>query len=230
MRLDKYISQSSGLSRKEAKLMLKQRRVTVDGGVVVSADQPVGEANVIEVDGEMLSAPSKHYFMLHKPRGVVCARSDLLHPTVLSLIEEPFGQRLHPVGRLDIDTTGLVLLTDDGQWSHGIASPKKDKCKVYDVTLADTLVENAEERFKEGLLLKGEEKPTLAARLVRLSSTQVQVTLHEGRYHQVKRMFAALGNRVISLHRSSIGTLVLDAKLKAGEYRTLTKKEIEALK
>jgi 16S rRNA pseudouridine516 synthase len=230
MRLDKFVSQSSGLSRKETKIALKQGRITVDGYVIVSADYVVDENSLVELDGEDITPPGKRYYMLNKPEGVVCSTSDPRHPTVISLIDEPRAENLHPVGRLDIDTTGLVLLTDDGQWSHGITSPKKQKNKVYLATLAEPLVENAEKKFEKGMMLDGETKRTLPASLERLSPTEIKVTLQEGRYHQVKRMFAALGNCVIALHRESIGTLQLDPQLQPGQYRPLTNEEIEALK
>ncbi len=229
MRLDKYVSQSSGLSRKEVKLCIRQRRVAVDGRVVVSANDVVNEHCAVTLDGEVLSVPGNAYYMLNKPQGVVCATVDSRHPTVVDLIAG-HGRRLHPVGRLDLDTTGLVLLTDDGLWSHAICSPKRKKSKTYEVMLAEPLVENAEKIFEQGMALKGEVKPTLPAALQRLSPTKVKVTLYEGRYHQVKRMFAALGNCVIGLHRLSIGSLVLDPTLQRGEYRMLTTQEVENLR
>ncbi|MCW8994509.1 MAG: pseudouridine synthase, partial [Psychromonas sp.] len=129
-------------------------------------------------------------------------------------------------GRLDADTTGLTLITDDGQWSHQITSPRRKCAKRYRVTLAQPLADNAVERFKEGIQLKSENQPCLPATLIRLSETEVLLTISEGKYHQVKRMFAALGNHVISLHREQIGKIELDKNLAAGEWRYLTEDEV----
>jgi 16S rRNA pseudouridine516 synthase len=132
-------------------------------------------------------------------------------------------------GRLDIDTTGLVLLTDDGDWSHRITSPRHRCSKTYRAVLAEPLDESAVTRFAEGLLLRNEGKKTLPAELELLSPTEARLTLSEGRYHQVKRMFAALGNRVVALHRERIGAVALDAGLQPGQWRELTAQEIAAL-
>lgn len=230
MRLDRFVSRSSGLSRSEVRRLLRGGAVSVDGRVVTAADLMVAEHNRVLLDGRPLSMPGLRYFMLNKPAGVVCATEDGRHPTVVSLLEEPRRETLHPVGRLDMDTTGLVLLTDDGQWSHGITAPRRHKDKRYRVTLAEPLAADAIARFEQGLLLHGESHPTLPARLEMVSPTLVCVTLREGRYHQVKRMFAALGNHVIALHREAIGGVVLDPALAPGQYRLLSAAEIEVLR
>lgn len=230
MRLDRFISQSTDLSRKEVRQALRQGIVTVDDILIQAPEFNVSEHNHVELNGQPISAPGKRYFMLYKPLDVVCSTSDPKHLTVLSLLDEPRVDTLHPVGRLDLDATGLVLLTDDGQWSHGITSPRRHKAKIYTVSLAEPLAEGAEKYFQRGMLLKGENKKTLPAELEILSPTQARVTLEEGRYHQVKRMFAALGNRVITLHREAIGAIQLDPTLAPGEYRRLNTAEIEALK
>jgi len=230
MRLDKCLSQSTGLTRKETKQILRQGRVRVDGEVVKTADLKLSDANIVEFDGHEIAPPGNLYIMLNKPQGVICSTRDPNHMTVLDLIDEPRAHTLHPVGRLDIDTTGLVLLTDDGQWSHGITAPKKHKDKVYRVTLAEPLVETAERKLAKGIMLNGEDKRTQPAELERISDTEVHIAIHEGRYHQVKRMFAALGNHVEALHRESIGGLALDPELEPGEYRPLTEQEIESLR
>lgn len=230
MRLDRYVSQAAGLSRAAVRTLLRRGAVTVDGVVVKAAERQVSSGNRVTLDGAPLALSGPRYFMLHKPAGVVCSTSDGEHATVLSLLEEPRRELLHPVGRLDVDTTGLVLLTDDGAWSHGITAPRRHRDKVYRATLAEPLAADAAARFAVGLLLKGEEKPTLPAQLEALSPTEVRVTLHEGRYHQVKRMFAALGNRVIALHREAIGTVALDPALAPGQYRALRADEVEALR
>lgn len=230
MRLDRYVSQAAGLSRAAVRTLLRRGAVTVDGVVVKAADLQVPAGGRVELDGQALTLSGLRYFMLHKPAGVVCSTRDGDHATVLSLLDEPRRGLLHPVGRLDVDTTGLVLLTDDGTWSHGITSPRRHRDKVYRATLAEPLAADAAARFAAGLRLKGEEKPTLPAQLDILSPIEVRVTLHEGRYHQVKRMFAALGNRVVALHREAIGAVTLDPRLQPGEYRALRDDEVEALR
>ncbi len=230
MRLDRYLSHSTGLSRSDAKRLLRRGEVTVNGAVTKSGSYTVAEGDVVEVMGREQQAPGPRYFMLHKPDGVVCASKDARHITVTALLDEPRAEALHPVGRLDIDTTGLVLLTDDGAWSHAITAPRHKKPKVYRVWLAEPLDAEAAERFRRGVELEGESKATLPAGLEPVSETEVLVTLHEGRYHQIKRMFAALGNHVAALHRESIGPVVLDPALAPGDYRPLTPEEIEALR
>ncbi len=230
MRLDRYISQSSGRSRSAVRALLQRDAVAVDGITVRDPSLQVSSANAVALEGVLLAPPGHRYFMLHKPLGVVCATEDGRHPTVISLLHEPRREALHPVGRLDIDTSGLLLVTDDGQWSHGITAPRRHKEKRYRATLAEPLSADAVAQFAAGLMLQGEERPTLPARLEPLAPTEARVTLQEGRYHQVKRMFAALGNRVVALHRESIGPVTLDPALAPGEYRPLRADEIEALR
>ncbi len=230
MRLDRFVSQSSGLSRSAVRRLLRCGAVSVDGNVVTAADTAVNGNSRVELDGRPLAAPGFRYFMLNKPAGVVSATEDARHPTVVSLLDEPHRDMLHPVGRLDIDTTGLVLLTDDGQWSHGITAPRRHQDKRYRAILAEPLTDEAAARFRTGLLLRGETRPTLPAELEAVAPTVVRVTLREGRYHQVKRMFAALGNRVLTLHREAIGGVALDPVLEPGQYRALSAGEIELLR
>lgn len=231
MRLDRYLSQSTDLSRKQAHQLVRQGEVRVDGVVVKDPGYNVVAGRRVELDGDVLEPPGHRYLMLYKPQDVVCSTSDPNHATVIDLVRDlPRADALHPVGRLDIDATGLVLLSDDGQWSHGITSPKRHKPKRYYVRLAEPLAERAEKRFQAGMLLQGETKKTLPAELQVISPTEARVILEEGRYHQVKRMFAALGNRVIELHREAIGAVQLDPDLQPGEYRPLTPTEVEALR
>ncbi len=230
MRLDKFISQNLGCTRKETKQLLRQKLIEVDGSTLCTANQQVDESNHITFRGRTLHTPGPLYFMLNKPEGVICATKDSRHPTVLDLLDEPRVQTLHPVGRLDIDTTGLVLLTNDGQWSHGVTSPKRHKIKRYRAHLAEPLIEGVEKKFAAGIMLKGEHKRTLPAQLKRITATEVELSIAEGRYHQVKRMFAAMENAVTALHRLSIGPLNLDDELPEGHYRPLNRHEIESLR
>lgn len=229
MRLDKAISQVTDLSRAEVKRAARAGRITVNGQVITDPATKVGETDLLCLDGEPLSEPGPRYFMLHKPLGCVSATKDSEHPTVLDLLDEPNKQQLHIAGRLDIDTTGLLLLTDDGQWSHRVTSPRHHCDKTYYAHLAEPIEENAVSKVAKGIWLEYEKKRTKPAQLEILYRNEVRITIGEGRYHQVKRMFAALGNRVLELHRERIGDIVLDPELQPGEYRPLTAEEIQSV-
>ncbi|QHQ40783.1 16S rRNA pseudouridine(516) synthase RsuA [Microbulbifer hydrolyticus] len=229
MRLDKAISQVTDLSRAEVKRAARQERITVNGMAVTDPSSKVCETDELCLDGEPLNEAGPRYFMLNKPLGYVCATKDGEHPTVLDLLDEPNKHKLHIAGRLDIDTTGLVLVTDDGQWSHRITSPRHHCEKTYYAHLADPLDDSAIDKFKKGVWLNNEKKRTKPAKLEILYRNEVRITISEGRYHQVKRMFAALGNRVLELHRESIGTITLDEDLPEGMYRPLSEAEIASI-
>lgn len=229
LRLDKLVSQVTDLSRAEAKRAARQGRISVNGEVVSDPAQKVLESDTVMLDGDSLQEPGPRYFMLNKPLGYVCATKDSEHPTVLDLIDEPNKQKLHIAGRLDIDTTGLVLITDDGQWSHRITSPRHHCEKTYYALLAEGIDDSAIEKFAKGIWLNNEKKRTKPAKLEILYRNEVRITISEGRYHQVKRMFAALDNRVLELHRERVGDIVLDEDLPEGEYRALTSEEISGM-
>ena len=226
MRLDKYLSQASDWSRKEAKRLLRAKVVTVNGTVVTDSSLTIGDADKVAVDGEVLAKPGPRYFMLHKPQGYVCATNDGFHPSVLELLDEPRRDNLQIAGRLDSDTTGLVLITDDGQWNHAITAPNRGCSKSYLVTTANTINPELIDIFARGMTLESDHKPTLPAQLEILFDNEARLTIREGRYHQVKRMFAAAGNRVLELHRERIGGILLDPDLIEGDYRPLTTDEI----
>jgi len=206
--------------------LLRADAVCVDGSVVRDPALAVRADQAISLDDALLDWPGARYVMLHRPAGYVCSAADTHHPSVTELVEEPWAESLHSAGRLDVDTTGLVLLTNDGQWSHRLTSPRSQCSKAYIATLRDPLGDNITARFARGMLLEGESRPTLPARLEQLDTHTARVELQEGRYHQVKRMFAACGNHVEALHRERIGTLVLDATLEPGEWRALTEDEV----
>ena len=229
MRLDKFIGHATDLSRAKIHILIKRGEVTVNGELANKGAQQICEQDQILLQGEAVLAATTRYLMLHKPLGYVCANSDSEHPTVLDLLELPNKQNLQIVGRLDIDTSGLVLITDDGQWNHRITSPKSQCAKVYRVTTADPIKEDLAERFASGILLQGEKKPSKPAVLKPLNIHTAQLTISEGKYHQVKRMFAATGNHVTALHRERIGAITLDAALEPGEYRHLTDCEISSI-
>lgn len=225
MRLDKFISQATDLTRSLARQVVKQNRVCINDQLAHTVAQVVLATDRITLDGNLLSLPGNRYIMLHKPAGYVCTRGDTHHADVFSLVER--SDDLHVAGRLDADTTGLVLLTNDGQWSHRVTSPRRKCDKVYLVGLAHALDIEQITRIEQGVALNGEDKPTLPAQLKLISDAHVELTIHEGKYHQVKRMFAAVGNLVVALHRQSIGQVVLGGGLLPGEWRNLTRAEYE---
>lgn len=232
MRLDRFISEALGMSRKEATLLLRRGEILVDGSINKKGATQLQEDSLVEWQGQPLKLHGPLYFMMYKPVGYVCANSDGLHPTVFDLLRRHFPDlatdSCHTVGRLDKDTTGLLLVTNDGQWSHRISTPKNEWKKIYRAQLAEPLTEEAERAFAQGILLRQETELTAPAQLKALGPTEALVTLHEGRYHQVKRMFAAIGNKVLRLHREQIGSLTLDPTLKVGESRLLSAQEVES--
>ncbi|SBS35788.1 Ribosomal small subunit pseudouridine synthase A [Marinomonas spartinae] len=226
MRLDFYLSHVTNLARKASKVAISKSRVTVNGEVIKKANHPVEENDVICLDAVPLAWPSEGYYLMYKPAGYVCATQDADHPVVIDLLETHLGQPLKVVGRLDKDTTGLLLFTTDGQWLHRITSPKSVCQKRYWMTLAEPIDDHALTQLEEGVMLNGEQAPTLPAKAERITETEIFLTIQEGKYHQVKRMLAAVGNRVETLHRDQIGPLALDEGLQPGEFRELTKDEV----
>lgn len=227
MRLDKFLCDCSDLTRSLAGKLIRQGEVMVDGIVVKQPAFHINEQSQIEFDCVLLTLEQRNrYFMLHKPEGYVCSNEDPDHPTVFFLMDEPAMGKLHVVGRLDLDTTGLVLVTDDGQWSHRITSPRHECAKTYHVWLAEPVSPDAIALFAEGVYLRNETDKTRPAQLEILDECEARLTIHEGKYHQVKRMFASIGNKVVGLHRERVGGLTLDEDLAPGEYRELTAEEI----
>ena len=227
MRLDKFLAHHLGVSRTIVSKELKAQKVTVNGDIVKSGAYHISPDQIVEYDGfEIVPITENRYFMLNKPQGYVCSTDDPDHPTILYFIDEPMAEKLHSAGRLDLDTTGLVLLTDDGKWSHRITSPKHHCEKVYQVTVEQPLTANLIDIFKQGIQLKSEKTLTEPAKLIIIDDYHAELTISEGRYHQVKRMFAAVNNHVTQLHRKQIGNIVLD--IPEGEYRPLTQDEISS--
>jgi 16S rRNA pseudouridine516 synthase len=228
MRLDKFICDCTGLTRSQAGKLIRQGLVTVNQQLCKQPATQVVTTDQVTLEEEELQIIGLRYFVMNKPAGYVCSTDDPDHNTVFALMDEPLLERLHTVGRLDLDTTGILLITDDGQWSHRISSPKHECAKTYRAFLADPVAESAIAQFAEGVMLRGEKLPTKPAELVIVTPTECLLTIHEGRYHQVKRMFAAIGNKVEQLHREQIGDLMLGDDLAEGEYRQLTAEEIAA--
>ncbi|ARN74625.1 16S rRNA pseudouridine(516) synthase RsuA [Oceanicoccus sagamiensis] len=229
MRLDKYLTSVTDLSRAESKRILKSSVVTVDGVRVTDPKTHIAEQAEVAIDGDLLRTATARYFMLHKPLGYVSATKDREHLTVLELLDEDNLDQLHIAGRLDIDTTGLVLLTDDGQWSHRVTSPKRDCYKTYLLETADPITDEAVEKIEQGIHLDNEKRPTKPAAMELVDVQTARLTISEGKYHQVKRMLAAVGNKVEMLHRERIGDIVLDEDLLPGEYRELTETEVASI-
>ena len=230
MRLDKFIAQQLGVSRAIAGRLIRGQHVTVDDEVVRDTAFKLQPDHDVAYEGNPLTQQNgPRYFMLNKPQGYVCSTEDPDHPTVLYFLYVPVAYKLHAAGRLDIDTTGLVLMTDDGQWSHRITSPRHHCEKTYLVTLENPLSADTAEQFAKGVQLHNEKDLTKPAVLEQITPTEVRLTISEGRYHQVKRMFAAVGNRVVGLHRERIGEIALDPALEPGEYRPLTEEEIASV-
>lgn len=229
MRLDKYIAHATDLTRSQIHQLVRQGAISVNAETVRKAAQQLQPDDVVRLHGEVITLATHRYLMLNKPVGYVCANHDSEHPTVLDLLDEPNKHLLQIAGRLDLDTTGLVLLTDDGQWNHQVTSPRRECNKTYRVTTAEAIDPSTIDLFQAGVLLHGEKKPTQPAQLSLLGSHIALLTIHEGKYHQVKRMFAAAGNRVVELHRESIGDITLDTNLLPGQYRSLTPQEIASI-
>lgn len=233
IRLDKYLGEMGEGTRSQIKEMAKKGRIWVDGIPEKKTERKIDpERNLVTVDGRQVSYVAFEYYMLNKPKGVVSATEDKRYETVIGLIDERRRDDLFPVGRLDIDTEGLLLITNDGDLAHQLLSPKKHVDKVYFARIEGTLPSDAKERIEEGLILT-DGTPTLPAWLEVLQTgeiTEVQLTIREGKFHQVKRMFETLGCSVVYLKRMSMGSLLLDESLKPGEYRVLREEEIEDLK
>lgn len=221
-RLDRFIAKSCQIPLKSVKPLLARGAITVNGVPVNDGQWRVCEFDRIECQGAMLQQQrSPLYLMLHKPVGVVCATRDKQHTTVLDLIDHPAKDELHIVGRLDLNTSGLVLLTNDGRWSRRLTAPENKVPKRYQVRVKDPLDDRYVQAFAEGMYFETEGCMTAPVELTLTSATSAELVLTEGKYHQIKRMFGRFRNRVLALHRSAIGPFELDATLAPGQYRML---------
>ena len=229
LRLDKILASSGRYTRSEAKNLIRSGRVTVNGCIARSGDEKYEPSASVIVDGERLAIEKYRYFMLYKPSGILSATEDASQQTVLDLFPpELRRQGLFPIGRLDKDTTGLLLLTNDGAMAHNILSPRKHIPKRYRATVEGKLEESDVRAFREGILLKDGTK-CLPALLTPVGASVCLVTVYEGKYHQIKRMLAARGKMVTALHREAIGSLALDENLNPGQWRELEPEELSAL-
>ena len=232
MRLDKYLAEMGVGTRQEVKKQIRQGKAAVNGTVVKAADTKIDEtSDEVTICGRNISYVSYEYYMLNKPAGVVSATEDRRDTTVIDLIKEKKRKDLFPVGRLDKDTEGLLLITNDGDLAHRLLTPKKHVDKVYYAKIDGMVTEEDVKRFAEGINIGAEEEEmTRPAKLDIMKSveeSEIRLTIHEGKFHQVKRMFLAVGKEVTYLKRERMGTLCLDENLKPGEYRLLTEEEIE---
>lgn len=230
MRLDKYLAETTELSRGLAKKAINSGDVSCDGVVVKDPAFKVPKGAHVCFQGEALELTGIRYLMLHKPVDTICSTQDEYYPSVISLLDIARPDKLHIAGRLDADTTGLVLITDDGHWSHKVTSPKRDCAKRYRVQLAEPLTADLIDTFAQGLQLNGEDGLTKPAKLEILGDTEALLSITEGKYHQVKRMFAAVGNKVVGLHREAVGAIELAPELLPGEWRYLTETEVASVR
>lgn len=233
-RLDQFLQLALGISRKEAGKAIRGRWVEVNDEVVLQRDFKVSLTDKVVVDDEVVTYCNKpRYFVLHKPAGYVSSHRHDGYISLFKLIDEDEdAETLHIAGRLDADTTGMVIITDDGAWSHRIMRPgrnndeESDVAKVYEITLAREITPEMVSQLETGVELRGDDLLTRPAKVEVLGPKEIKLMITEGRYHQVKRMVAAVGNHVEKLHRAEIGHLTLDG-LKEGEYRPLTEEEIK---
>ncbi|WP_417531097.1 pseudouridine synthase [Marinobacter lipolyticus] len=230
MKLSRILSNQNGVSRKQANALVAAGRVTVSGNVCREGSMDVDRFATVAVDNSIIQQGTEAlYLMLHKPAGYLSATEDKVHPTVLDLIAPDLRAGLHIAGRLDRATTGLLILTNHGTWSRGLTEPRVRIPKVYRVTTAHPISPETAARFAKGIWFEYEQLTTSPAHIEQIDATNARLTIYEGRYHQVKRMFHAVGNRVVSLHRERMGAIALDQALAPGQYRTLTVQETQSV-
>ena len=234
MRLDKYLAEMGVGTRQEVKKQIRQGKAAVNGTVVKAADTKIDEtSDEVTICGRNISYVSYEYYMLNKPAGVVSATEDRRDTTVIDLIKEKKRKDLFPVGRLDKDTEGLLLITNDGDLAHRLLAPKKHVDKVYYAKIDKKVTEEDIAKFKAGITLDDGylcKEAKLEILNASEDGSEIMVTIQEGKFHQVKRMFEAVGKSVIYLKRVEFGTLPLDEDLEEGEYRELTEEELAILK
>ena len=232
LRLDKYLADMGAGTRAQIKQMIRKGQVTVNGEMAKKPEQKVDtQKDRIEVQGKQVGYQKYRYLLLHKPSGCVSATEDKKEQTVLALLPKEMQRNLFPVGRLDKDTEGLLLLTNDGDLAHRLLSPKKHVDKTYFARISGIVTEEDVKAFRDGVDI-GDEKKTLPARLEILESgeeSRILLTIWEGRYHQVKRMFESRDKKVVYLKRISMGPLTLEDELLPGKFRELTREELGAL-
>ncbi|MFT5421588.1 MAG: 16S rRNA pseudouridine516 synthase [Candidatus Endobugula sp.] len=226
-RLDTFISRHGEMSKREVRHCLLQQQIMVDGLIATAMDQIIHQFSVVSLQGKIIQQNTPTYIVLNKPKGVVSSTTDKNHTTVIDIIDGPRKEELHIVGRLDFNTTGLLLLTNDGRWSRRLSLPENNIQKKYRVTLEQAITTEYATTFVQGIYFRHENITTRPAELEVLSPHIVELTICEGRYHQVKRMFGYFQNKVLELHRLAVGNLPLDPKLSLGASRSLTELEVK---
>ena len=228
-RIDKVIGNQTGYTRKEIKELIKKKKITLNNKVVTKSDLKINpDIDIIKIDNQILEIKKQIYLILNKPQGYISATEDKIAPTVLDLVPEKYKHRnLFPAGRLDKDTTGLMIITDDGIFAHNILSPSKHVTKTYNVTIDMEITKDMINSFKNGFkLIDGECKASV---LEKISTNNGIVTLTEGKYHQIKRMFGCFDAKVTKLQRIKIGNLNLPDDLEIGCCRELTEEELKQI-
>ena len=234
-RLDRFISLKTGIPKGDVRLLIAQKRVLINHQFAQSVLERVDQFSIVSLDGKLLQDKQAIYLAMNKPIGVVSATKDDQHRTVIDLLREsenlPIScdevDSLHIVGRLDLNSSGLLLLTNDSDWSKHLMSPENKVKKVYEVTLEKPISDECIEAFATGIYFPFEDITTKPAKLERLSKTTARVTLTEGKYHQIKRMFGRFRNQVLSLHRVSIGNVQLTTDIETGMIKILDPEEIK---
>ncbi|MDC0088217.1 pseudouridine synthase [Akkermansiaceae bacterium] len=224
MKLSRFLIHHTPHGKKEVRRLLAAGRVCVEGTLEKDSQYEIGDFTQVTLDGVSLRENKAVYLMLNKPAGYLSATTDPEHPTVMELIDEP--ETLHIAGRLDRASTGLLLLTNDGKWSRRLTEPKEDVPKVYLVETSEPIAADTGEKFQQGIYFAYEDLTTQPAELEVIHPHQAKLTIYEGRYHQIKRMFHAVGNNVKALHRLSVGNIHLGDDLAVGEYRHLKPEEV----
>lgn len=228
-RLDRFISQRININKRDVRLILAQQRIIVDGVIANNIQQIIHPFTSVIFDGEPLQNSQACYLMLNKPTDVVSATSDLQHKTVIDLLSHPLKDSLHITGRLDLNSSGLLLLTNDSSWSRKLMLPDQKVAKVYRVTTEKPMNNEYIEAFRDGMYFSYENITTKPVNLKILGEHTAELSLTEGRYHQIKRMFGRFRNPVLKIHRLSIGSIRLDPQLAPGESRSLNEDEINCL-
>lgn len=230
LRLDKFLCEQGIGTRSEVKKLLKKGLITVNDEIQKSPEQKIDpKKDCVAYNGKILCYREFYYYMLHKPAGVITATEDKAQKTVMELLKEDYRKDLFPVGRLDKDTEGILLLTNDGELSHALLTPRKHVPKTYLVEIPEALNISQIQALEQGLDI-GDEKMTMPANVEILDARHIFLTIHEGRYHQVKRMLTAVDSQVLYLKRMTFGPLSLDESLEKGSYRALTDLEVQLLK
>ncbi len=229
MRLDRWLQRYSECGKSAARKMIASGTVVVNASVVRDSLFEVNQFHRVELDGDLAQDQEAYYIMLNKPAGVVSATTDPKHETVVDLINESFSNSLHLAGRLDKESTGLMVLTNDGQWSRRLTEPEEAIAKSYLVTTEHEITPDTVAAFAQGFYFAYEDITTLPAELEIHTTVSARVVIYEGKYHQIKRMFHAAGNRITSIHRESIGSIILDESLAKGCYRALSSEEINSM-